>query len=140
MAIVISTAARNAGVKAITSLIDQGRANAAGYLEIRGNPRPADPQTSASGALLATLVLSYPAFAVPFNGLQNANQINSDLSADSTGTATWFRVYDRDGNAVFDGDVSAIGGNGDIQFDNPIFTAGQVVAVSGFSVNLPGAC
>lgn len=137
MTINISTIARNGAGDYIVGLIDQGSALASGYLEIRSGSKPANPQVAATGQVLATLVLSNPAFPAFNNGSAFANAIASDTSTPATGIAGYFRIYNRDGVAVLDGDISVTGGGGDIQFDNINFIAGGVAAISSLQAIMP---
>ncbi len=61
----------------------------------------------------------------------------SDTSVDATGTAGWFRIYDRDNQAVLDGDITATGGGGDIEFDNINFVVGGVAAIPLLTASVP---
>ena len=137
MAVNISTQARNDAGDAIVDLIDIGSANPNGYIEIRTGAIPASPQTAATGTLLATLSFSLPAFGNFNNGTTTSNPISEDTSVDATGVAGYFRFYDRDGNAVLDGEISITGGGGDLQFDNVNFIIGGVVSISSITVTMP---
>jgi hypothetical protein len=55
----LTTTIRNAMVDAIVDSVDAG---GAGTIEIRSGTRPADPATTATGTLLATVALSATAF------------------------------------------------------------------------------
>ncbi|MHA2401358.1 MAG: hypothetical protein ACXADH_00085 [Candidatus Kariarchaeaceae archaeon] len=137
MAVNISTQARNDAGDAIVDLIDVGSTNPNGYLEIRTGGIPANPQTAATGTLLATCSFSLPAFGNFSNGTTSSNPISEDTSVDATGVAGYFRFYDRDGNAVLDGEITATGGGGDLEFDNINFIVGGVVTISNITVTMP---
>jgi hypothetical protein len=137
MAVKISTAARNDACNTVVDRLDGGSTNSAGHIEIRSAPRPDNPQTAASGTLLATLSFSNPAFPSAVNGITNANTIADDTDIDATGVAAWFRFYDRDGNAVMDGDITTIGGGGDLEFNNVQFVREGTAQVHEFSVTMP---
>jgi len=137
MTVNISTVARNNAGASITGLIDGGSLNPNGYIEIRTGAKPANPQTAATGTLLATLPCSNPAFGSFSNGQSLANPISNDSNVDDTGVAGWFRVYDRDGTAVFDGDVTATGGGGDIEFDNINFVVGGTAVILSLTAIMP---
>ena len=137
MTVNISTNARNLAGNAIVDLIDLGTTAASGYIEIRDGTKPANPQTAATGNELATLMFSNPAFADFVNGQAYANAITSETDVTVTGTASWFRVYDRDGTAIFDGDVSEAGGGGDIIFDSTLFIRGGTVAITALLAVMP---
>jgi hypothetical protein len=137
MAITISTQARNAAGTAIISLIDVGTTNLNGFIEIRTGTKPITPQASATGTLLATLNLSNPAFGIFSGGSATANPISPDVDIDNNGVAGWFRFYDRDANAVFDGVITATGGGGDIEFDNVNFLKGGTVQIVTLTATMP---
>jgi hypothetical protein len=138
MTVNISTQARNDAGDAIVDLIDKGSTSPNGYLEIRSGTKPTTPQVGVGGTtLLATLNLSLPAFGKFNNGVSVAGTIADDNSVNATGVAGWFRIYDRDGVAVIDGDVTATGGGGDIQFDNINFIKGGVVIITTLTAIMP---
>lgn len=138
MTVNISTQARNDAGDAIVDLIDVGSTNPNGYMEIRTGTKPASPQAGVGAAvLLATLNFSLPAFGNFSNGISLANTIADDTSVDATGVASWFRIYDRDGTAVMDGDITETGGGGDIEFDNINFIKGGVVAITSLTATMP---
>jgi len=137
MTVNISTNARNLAGNAIVDLIDQGSGIAKGYIEIRSGTKPANPQAAATGDELATLYFSSPAFKDFTNGQSFANAIANETSVSKSATATWFRVYDRDSNAIFDGDVSETGGSGDIIFDSVLFIRGGTVAITSLLAVMP---
>lgn len=133
----ISTASRNAAADALVDLLDGGASN--GYIEIRDGTQPADPDTAATGTLLATCNCSDPAFGDAASGTATANAISDDTDADASGTATWFRAYDSNGTAVIDGDVSGTGGGGDLELDNTSIVAGGTVSVTSWTITMPGS-
>lgn len=137
MATRISTDARNAAADAVVDLLDAGAG--AGYIEIRTGTQPATPNTAASGTLLGTLPLSDPAFGNAATGTATAGAITSDTDADASGTAGWFRGYDSNNNAVIDGSITGTGGGGDMELDDTAIVAGGTIAVTGWTVTMPGA-
>lgn len=137
MTVNISTLARNEAGDSIVDLIDTGSANPNGYMEIRTGPKPSSPQVSATGTLLATNAFSNPAFGNFSNGSAIANTIADDTNVDATGIASWFRIYNRDGIAVIDGDITETGGGGDITFDNINFIAGGTVTITSLTATMP---
>jgi hypothetical protein len=137
MAVNISTLARNNAGDVIVDLIDTGSTNPNGVLEIRTGDIPSNPQQVASGTLLATLNFSDPAFGTFSNGSTLANPIADDTDVDETGVAGWFRIYDRDNNAVIDGIVTVTGGGGDIEFDDINFIKGGTVSITQLQAVMP---
>lgn len=140
MAISISTQARNAAGAAIAALVDSGTTLANGFMEIRTGTKPATPQDTASGILLGVVNFSNPAFGSFSNGVATANAISPDTAADNTGTAGWFRIYNRNSVAVMDGTITITGGGGDIEFDNVLFVAAGTIAISSLSLVMPINC
>lgn len=145
MTVNISTKARNEGGKAIVSLIDQGSAKPNGRIEIRDGEKPTNPQTGVGATnLLSTLDLSLPSFGAFNNGVSLANAIKDDLSVKATGVASWFRIYDRNNAPILDGDITIIGGGGDIEFDSisssdgkPVFIIGGIVSITLLTAIMP---
>lgn len=137
MAIRISDQARNDAGDAIVDLIDDGSAVANGYIEIRDGTIPTSPQLPATGKLLAKLEFSNPAFKSFTNGIGQANTITNDTQVDATGLASWFRIYNRNNIAVIDGQITTVGGGGDLEFDSVNFITGGVVSITSFIATMP---
>ena len=139
MTFILATTARDAACDGIVDLIDAGAG--AGTLAIRTGSQPANPQTAATGTLLATLTFSDPAFGASSAGVATASAITSDTNVDATGTAGWARVYDSDGvdpgDSVFDMDIGQ--GSGTLDFDNTSFVAGGTAAISSMTVTVPAS-
>lgn len=138
MAIKISNAAAIAACNSIVDLIDAGAS--AGKIRIYDGTRPADPDTAVSTqTLLAELTFSDPAFGNAADGapggVATASSITADSSANATGTASWFRVVDSDGLAIFDGDVGTSGS--DLNLSSVSITSGDNVAVTSFTYTMP---
>ncbi len=138
----ISNAAAIAACDAVVDLLDAAGSPNNGYIEIRTGTQPSGgPDAAAVGTLLATLVLSEPAFGNAADddpgGTATANTVNDDDTADATGTATWFRAYDANGVAVLDGDVTATGGGGDLEINSTSIQAGTRVSITSWTVTMP---
>jgi hypothetical protein len=132
MSLNISIASRNAALDAQAPLANTG------YLRIYTGTKPATPETAASGTLLAELRMNATAFGAAVNGVITAGAITSDSSADNTGTAGWFRILKSDGTtALWDGDVTATGGGGDLTFGTVAFTSGGVVSITSLTITAP---
>ena len=67
------------------------------------------------------------------SGVLTLNAITADSSANASGTATWFRIYQSNGTTfVLDGDVSTTAaGTGDLQLDDVGIVLGGTVALGG---------
>jgi hypothetical protein len=130
MALGIASAIRNAMLDAILAAIDAG--SGPGKVRIYDGTRPATGGTATT--LLAELTMSDPASAGASGGALTLSAVTEDSSADSTGTATWFRVVDSDDNFVLDGSVSVSGGGGDMQMPTTSIVATQPVQISSFVI------
>lgn len=128
----ISTAAANACVDALTALIDGGPG--AGTVQIRTGAEPATVAATATGTLLGTLTLGDPSFGAASSGVATAAAVTGDSSADATGTAGWFRVFDSTGTAVEQGNITATGGGGDMTLDSVAIVAGGTINVSSWTI------
>lgn len=138
----ITNNAAKAACDAIVDRIDLGSGTAAGHLKIYSGTAPADADTALSGnTLLADLAMSNPAFgsAADANpgGQATASAISDDTSADATGTASFFRVVDRDGTVIFQGDVTATGGGGTLQLATVSIVAAATVRVTSLTFKVP---
>ena len=132
----LATTARNDACDAIVDLIDIG---GAGTILIRTGTQPTNPQTAASGTLLATLTFSATAFGASASGTATAAAITPDTSVDATGVAGWARVLDGGGvdvtDSVMDMDIGQ--GSGTLDFDNTSFVIGGTAAISSMTVTVP---
>ena len=133
----VSVAVANAMVDAVTAKIDGGAG--AGTVQIRTGSQPATVAAGATGTLLGTLTLSDPSFGAAASGTATANAVTGDSSADATGTAGWFRVFDSSGTAVDQGDVTATGGGGDMQLDSTSIVAGGTINITSWTMSVTGS-
>lgn len=130
----LSTTARNAACDAIVDLIDAG--SGAGTMQIRTGTRPANPNTAATGTLLATVTFQDPACGSSSLGSAAVNDPAS-VTAVGTGNASWCRIFDSNAAAVLDGNVTATGGGGDIALQSVSVTTGQQVDITGGTFTMP---
>lgn len=137
MSITVATFGRNDALDALVDLLDEGTDLPTGYIEIRTSPRASSPDVAATGTLLATLFFSNPAFGNASNGRAIANTITGDSNVNATGIASWFRFYDGDGNAILDGDITSIGGGGDLEFDIVDFVIGGQASITSYELEFP---
>lgn len=135
MATRIPNNVRSAMADAAVDLIDAGPG--AGTVQIRTGGQPATAGTAATGTLLGTLTLSDPAFGAAVNGVATAGAVTGDSSADTTGTAGWYRVLDSTGVTVMDGAISEAGGGGDMILDKTTIIAGGTIAITSWTVTQP---
>ncbi|MDE3095591.1 MAG: hypothetical protein KGK07_06280 [Chloroflexota bacterium] len=123
-----SNAAANAACDAMAALCNGG------YLRIYDDAQPANADTPVGGqTLLAELTFANPAFAAAVAGVATANAIGSDLVANATGVAAWFRVFKADGiSAVYDGSVGVA--NADLVVNSANFQQGARIDVTALTL------
>lgn len=134
MALQLSVAVRNARLDAIETAIGTSPT-----LKIRSGSPPATCATADSGTVLATLALPSDWMAAASAGAKGLSGTWQDTSADATGTAGHFRIYDSGGTCQLQGTVSqaaASGGTGDLKLAQATadMVAGQAVTVSAFDL------
>jgi hypothetical protein len=130
MALQLSTAVRNARLDAIETTIGTSP-----ILKIRTGAAPAACATADSGTVLATCNLPSDWMGAASVGSKALSGTWQDTSADNTGTAGHFRIYDSGGTSChMQGTITATGGGGDLQVDNTSFAAGQQFVISSFTL------
>src|SRR6478609_8256942 len=128
MSLQLSTSVRNALLDVIESTI-----GTSAILRIRTGAVPSDCAQADSGTVLATLNLPSDWMANASGGSKAKSGTWQDASADNSGTAAHFRVYDSSGvTCHIQGTVTATGGGGDMTVDSTTFTAGQSFTVTAF--------
>jgi len=136
-------AGAQAAIDALVALLNAGSGQATGKIEIYDLTAgaPADPDDAIVGTLLGTLLLTNPAFNAAAPDTQKAvaaaDTISNEDAAVADGTADWFRAYDRDGNAVIDGDVGTT--TQALVLDDDTIVTNNIIAVSSWNVELPQA-
>lgn len=126
---------RNAMLDTMESTIGTGA-----IMKIRTGSAPATCATADSGTVLATLNLPADWMAAASSGSKAKSGTWQDASADNTGTAAHFRIYDSGGSTCkWQGTVTATGGGGDLTLDNTSIATGQVVTITSFTITAPGA-
>lgn len=130
MAIQFSVTVRNARLDAIETAV-----GTSAVLRIRSGAAPATCATADSGTVLATINCPSDWLAAAASGSKSISGTWQDLSADATGTAGHFRLYDSTGTTChIQGTVTATGGGGDMEVTNTSFTAGQSFTVNTFTL------
>jgi hypothetical protein len=130
MALQLSTTVRNARLDTIESTIGTSP-----ILKIRTGAAPADCGTADSGTVLATLTLPSDWMAAASSGSKAKSGTWQDSSADASGTAAHFRIYDSGGTTChIQGTVTATGGGGDLTVDNTSFAAAQSFTINSFTL------
>lgn len=121
----LSAASANDTLTGINTRLNAGSGPAKG--KIYTGVMPASPDVAVTSQVrLAVLTCSDPA-AVVSGRTMTFNAITQDDLADATGTATWARFEDSDGTAVFDIDITTIGGGGAGQMPTTSIYAGTPV-------------
>lgn len=129
MAIQLSTTVRNARLDVIESTI-----GTAAVLRIFTGTVPANCATADSGTKLAEMSLPSDYMAAASSGSKALTGTWQDLSADATGTAGYFRIYESTGTTCHvQGTVTATGGGGDLTLTTTSIVATQPVQISSFS-------
>ena len=130
MAVQLSVAVRNARLDSIETSI-----GTSAVLKIRSGAQPATCATADSGTVLATLNLPTDWMAAASSGSKAILGTWQDLSADATGTAGHFRIYDSGGTTCgIQGSITATGGGGDMTLDNTSIASGQTVTITSFTL------
>ena len=133
MALQFDTGLRNALLDQIESTIST--APILRIYESTGTP-PATPATAANGTVLAEITLPSDWMAAASSGSKALAGTWQDASANATGTADYFRIYNSgDTTCYIQGTVSTvIAGTGDMQLDNTSISTGQSVTISTFTL------
>jgi hypothetical protein len=133
MALGYAEALRNARLDEITA-----RAGSGALLRIYSGTRPATGGTPTT--LLAELVCGSPFAPAASGGVLTAGTISDDTSANSSGTATWFRLVASNGTThVLDGSVSGSGGGGDMELSSTSIVELGTVSISSFVITAGNA-
>lgn len=135
MAVQLSTTVRNAMLDTIESTI-----STSAILKIRTGSAPATCATADSGTVLATLSLPSDWMAAASGGTKALSGTWSDTSADATGTAAHFRIYDSGGTTCHvQGTVTVTAGGGDMTLDTASITSGGTVTITSFTLTAGNA-
>jgi hypothetical protein len=133
MALSYSTAIRNAQLDAITTNV-----GTTAKLRIYSGTRPANVAASITGTLLAELTCNATFAPGASSGVLTLNSITQDASADATGTATHFRLWNSAATtAMIDGDVGTSGS--DLNLNSTSITSGATVSVTSFTITAGNA-
>ena len=107
----------------------------AGIIRIYQGAKPATGNTALGGSLLlGELTFGNPAFGAAVAGLLTANAITKDASADNTGTAQFYRLFQSDGTTPMgDGTCGLAGGGFDLEMPNTSITQFGEITCTGFT-------
>ena len=133
MALKFSSAIRTAMLDPITTNV-----GTTAKLRIYSGSRPANVAAAITGTLLAELTCNATFAPAASGGVLTLNSITSDSSADATGTATHFRLWNSAGStAMIDGDVGTSGS--DLNLNTVSIVAAATVSVTSFTITAPNA-
>lgn len=128
MSLQLSTTVRNSRLDSIETAI-----GTAPILKIRTGAAPANCAAADSGTVLVTMTLPSDWAAAASSGTKSKSGTWQDTSADATGTAAHFRIYDSAGTTChIQGTVSTSGA--DLNVDNTSINAGQNVTITQFDL------
>ena len=100
---------------------------------------PAACATAASGTLLATLSLPADWLSAAASGSKSLLGTWTGTGA-AAGTIGYYRITDTAGTTCHEqGTVTATGGGGDMTVDNTSIASAQVVSITAYTLNMPGA-
>lgn len=128
-------------VNAAAAAVDGGAAG--GKLAIYGGAQPTNPDTAVGAQpLLVEFELGDPSFAGGVDGVSGATATGTPVDpvpATATGTATWFRITDSDGDAVMDGDVTDTAGSGALKVSSTSIIEDIDVSIVSMTFTMPKA-
>ncbi len=129
MTISIRTVSRSAQLDVLTTAIGN-----AALLRIYDGTPPASANASlSSNNLLAECTCGSPFAGAASSGVLTANAITSDSSANATGTASFYRVYDSGGtNCILQGSVGTSGA--DLNMNTVSIVTGGPVAITSWAL------
>lgn len=133
MALQLSVAARNASLDAYETAT-----GASPILTIRSGAPPANCAAANTGTVLATITLPADWMSAASGGVKSLLGTWTDASADATGTAGHFRIFDSTNTTCHWQGTCALTG-GDMNLDSLSFTAGQSFSVTSFTLTAGNA-
>ena len=126
----LGISARNARLDAIKTAV-----GVTPILKIMTGSIPADCAAATSGTVLITATLPSDWMAAASGGSKAKSGTWQDTSADATGTAGYFRIFDSTGATChIQGTVTITGGGGDMTLDNTSIATGQSVTIATFTL------
>ena len=125
----VSTQAANLKADAWAGALDSG------IIRIYQGSKPATGNTALGAAtLLGELTFGNPAFGAAVAGLVTANAITGDASANNTGTAQFYRLFQSDGTTPMgDGTCGVTGTGFDLEMASTSITATGEITCTGFT-------
>lgn len=140
MTLSIANSSAITGCNAFVDACDAGTTDANATLVIYSGTPPALVDSALSGnTVLAELEMSNPAFGAAADiapgARATAAAISDDTAANNAGTATFFRILDRDNVPKIQGAVSTSGA--ELNLNSVIISAGAAVSVTSLTVTMP---
>jgi hypothetical protein len=130
MALQLSTTVRNQRLNTIETAI-----GTSARLKIRTGSAPSSCGGADSGTVLVDMQLPSDWMAAASSGAKAKNGTWQDTSADASGTAAHFRVYNQAATVChLQGTVTTTAGGGDLTLQNISINSGQQVTVTGFTL------
>jgi hypothetical protein len=134
MAFKLSVTARNATLQALEDHVGNNA-----ILTISTGTPPLNCAAANTGTVLASMTLPDDWLGEPSNGNVNLSGSWQDLSADASGTAGHFRLFNNAGTTChMQGNITATGLGGDMQLDNTNIAVGQQINITSFSITAGG--
>ncbi len=131
MSVQLSTTVRNARLNAIETTIGTDA-----VLVIYTGAPPANCAAAPSGSVLVTVTCPTDYLAAASNGSKAKSGTWQDLSADGTGDAGHFRLYEATATTChLQGTITATAGGGDMTLDNITIGLGQSVTINTFTLS-----
>ncbi|MBK6920509.1 MAG: hypothetical protein IPH07_24120 [Deltaproteobacteria bacterium] len=135
MPLQLSVTVRNAELDAIESTI-----GTTPILRIYTGSAPSDCATAATGTVLAQMSLPSDWLAAASSGSKALAGTWQDASANASGTAGYFRIYNSgDTTCHVQGTVTATGGGGDLTLTDADIVSTEPVSITSFTLSAGNA-
>lgn len=130
MAVNLSVAVRNAKLNAVEATVD-----VAPILRIYTGTKPANTAAASTGTLLVEMTLPSDWMGAASSGQKAKAGTWQDASANATGDAGYFRIYDSAGTTChIQGTVTITGNGGDMTLNKVNITTGDNVEITSFTL------
>jgi hypothetical protein len=132
----LATATVNAMADAVDDLVN---VSGPGTIKVYSGTQPANANASITGTLLATFTLDNPAFGAASGGVITLGATPLTTTGVAAGTATHFRCSSGTPSTVFDGQVTATGGGGELQLNTTTISVGVSVEITAGTFTMPAS-
>lgn len=130
----LATATQNAMADKVDDLVN---VSGPGTIKVYSGTQPATANASITGTLLASFTLDNPAFGNASSGVITLSATPLSTTGAAAGTATHFRVSSGTPATVFDGQVTATGGGGDLELNTTTISVGVTVQITSGTFTMP---